>query len=237
MGLADWFSTCCSNLQVQNDDTISARYKAITRRLNTDFWTTEHRELHCRRQIVTQENAPLEGCTVRSAQLGVRVRELDVMAHQERFQRDDVIARFTRDFSKGRKGLPVSLADILSRDSVVRQIGGWLSRLACQDVSISSRQGRFDQVVGGILTDASEVQATLARKRDVPGARAMRGWNAISEPKGLPIERLTHLLSEAFRTEWFVQEYDSGIKDAMMNDGFVGVPGHVNDLECRPSFH
>jgi hypothetical protein len=40
MGLADWFSTFCSNLQVTNGGTISNRYKSLTRRLNTDFWTT-----------------------------------------------------------------------------------------------------------------------------------------------------------------------------------------------------
>ena len=40
MGLADWFSTFCTKIQVQDGGTISARYKAITRRLNTDFWDT-----------------------------------------------------------------------------------------------------------------------------------------------------------------------------------------------------
>ena len=40
MGLADWFSTFCSNIQVQNSGTISTRYKNITHRLNTDFWDT-----------------------------------------------------------------------------------------------------------------------------------------------------------------------------------------------------
>ena len=40
MGLADWFSTFCKNIQVQDVGTISARHKSITRRLNTDFWNT-----------------------------------------------------------------------------------------------------------------------------------------------------------------------------------------------------
>ena len=40
MGLADWFSTFCSNIQVQDGGTISTRYKNITSRLNTDFWDT-----------------------------------------------------------------------------------------------------------------------------------------------------------------------------------------------------
>jgi hypothetical protein len=40
MGIADWFSTFCSNIRIQDGGTISSRYKAITRRLNTDFWNT-----------------------------------------------------------------------------------------------------------------------------------------------------------------------------------------------------
>lgn len=40
MGLADWFSTFCVSLQVDNTGSISNRYKAITRRLNTDFRST-----------------------------------------------------------------------------------------------------------------------------------------------------------------------------------------------------
>ena len=41
MGLADWFRTFCGNIQVQNGAAISSRYKAITKRLNTDFWETD----------------------------------------------------------------------------------------------------------------------------------------------------------------------------------------------------
>ncbi len=40
MGLADWFRGFCYNIQVKDGGTISTRYKAITRRLNTDFWST-----------------------------------------------------------------------------------------------------------------------------------------------------------------------------------------------------
>ena len=45
-GLADWFSTFCSNIQVQNRSVISTRYKNITRRLNTDFWDTTSETSH-----------------------------------------------------------------------------------------------------------------------------------------------------------------------------------------------
>lgn len=46
MGCADWFKTFCSNIQVKNKDVISNRYKAITKRLNKDFWTTDSGSSH-----------------------------------------------------------------------------------------------------------------------------------------------------------------------------------------------
>ncbi len=46
MGLADWFSTFCKNMQVQDGGTISSRYRSITRRLNTDFWDTTSETAH-----------------------------------------------------------------------------------------------------------------------------------------------------------------------------------------------
>jgi len=46
MGLADWFSEFCGKLQVKNGAVISDRYKAITRRLNTDFWSTTSDTAH-----------------------------------------------------------------------------------------------------------------------------------------------------------------------------------------------
>ena len=40
MGIAEWFSQFHSNLIIQDGGTIASRYKAITRRLNTDFGNT-----------------------------------------------------------------------------------------------------------------------------------------------------------------------------------------------------
>src|SRR5271157_5867214 len=46
MSVADWFRTLCSNIQIRDGGTISTRYKAITRRLNTDFWSTTSDTAH-----------------------------------------------------------------------------------------------------------------------------------------------------------------------------------------------
>lgn len=46
MGLAEWFEDFCAELVVRDGGTISDRYKAITKRLNTDFWDTESDVAH-----------------------------------------------------------------------------------------------------------------------------------------------------------------------------------------------
>lgn len=46
MGLAVWFSDFCSALKVKDNGTIAVRYKAITRRLNIDYWNTTSDAAH-----------------------------------------------------------------------------------------------------------------------------------------------------------------------------------------------
>ncbi len=46
MGLAEWFNTFCSNIQIRDGGTISVRYGTITRRLNSDFWNTDSATSH-----------------------------------------------------------------------------------------------------------------------------------------------------------------------------------------------
>lgn len=46
MGLAEWFSGFCGTLVIQDGGVISSRYKAITRRLNTDFRITTSDTAH-----------------------------------------------------------------------------------------------------------------------------------------------------------------------------------------------
>ena len=61
MGLADWFETFCSNIQVRNRGTISTRYRSITRRLNTDFWSTTSETSHSLRVGSYGRNTATQG--------------------------------------------------------------------------------------------------------------------------------------------------------------------------------
>ena len=46
MGVAKWFSEFCDNLQVNNRGIIGSRYKAITKRLNENFWNLDSDTSH-----------------------------------------------------------------------------------------------------------------------------------------------------------------------------------------------
>ncbi|MGN6120558.1 MAG: SMODS domain-containing nucleotidyltransferase [Rhodanobacter sp.] len=46
MGLANWFETFCTDLQVDNSATIANRYGSLTMRLNNDFWNTVSATAH-----------------------------------------------------------------------------------------------------------------------------------------------------------------------------------------------
>jgi len=46
VGLAQWFSDFCSEIQVRDRRTIATRYQTITQRLNTDFWSTNSHTSH-----------------------------------------------------------------------------------------------------------------------------------------------------------------------------------------------
>ena len=46
MECAGWFRAFCANIHVQNKATISVRYRKITKRLNTDFWSNYSNTAH-----------------------------------------------------------------------------------------------------------------------------------------------------------------------------------------------
>jgi phosphoglycerol transferase MdoB-like AlkP superfamily enzyme len=46
--IADKFETLLKNLRTQNDDKVKARRRAITKRLNQDFWSSDSETEHSR---------------------------------------------------------------------------------------------------------------------------------------------------------------------------------------------
>jgi hypothetical protein len=61
MGLAEWFSDFCTNLGVTKEEDISRRCRRITRRVNTDFWSTTSDTAHSLYAGSYGRNTAIEG--------------------------------------------------------------------------------------------------------------------------------------------------------------------------------
>ena len=59
----------------------------------------------------------------------------------------------------------------------------------------------------------------------IPSLRASSCGSSLG---ALPLEHFANFLSECFRGERFVQERDPGLEDPVLDDGVLGVPGHVD---------
>ncbi len=83
-------------------------------------FVNQDRERHGRGQVITQEDAPLQRCTVGRAEFGVRVGQLDVAAGQEGFEKSHVGTWVAGHLGEFWQRLAIGLAHILSRDSATR---------------------------------------------------------------------------------------------------------------------
>jgi hypothetical protein len=60
------------------------------------------------------------------------------------------------------------------------------------------------------------------------------GPQALMTARPLRVEHLTDLLSERFRGKRFLQERDPRFEDPVLDDGFLGIPGHVEHSQRSP---
>jgi len=71
------------------------------------------------------------------------------------------------------------------------------------------------------------------QRRSGLAARAKYEQLHLSRP-WCAVEHLADFQSEGVRGEGFVQERDPRAEDAVVDDGILGVPGHVDDFQGRP---
>ncbi|MFA4985733.1 MAG: nucleotidyltransferase [Candidatus Brocadiia bacterium] len=181
MGLADWFSSFCADLQVQDSVRISTRYKAITRRLNTDFWTTTSETAHSLYVGSYGRNTAIEGFS-----------DLDMI-----FQLPTAIYdRYNKHANNGQSALLQAVKNSLARTYSATSIGA-----DGQVVLVPFTLGVTFEVVPAFLVDdmsylfpdasaggrwsttnpRPEIEAIRARNSEcnsnlIPLCRMMRSW-------------------------------------------------------------
>ena len=224
MGLADWFSTFCKNIQVQDGGTISSRYKTITRRLNTDFWNTTSEISHSLYVGSYGRNTAIEGFS-----------DLDMVFRLPY----SVYERYNNYSGNGQSALLQAVRQSIQRTYSTTNIGadGQVIQVPFTDgitfevvPAFDNKDGSFtypDANGGGSwkVTDPKpEIEAVRSRNRDcnenlIPLCRMMRAWKSKwSVPiGGLLIDTLAY----QFIRDWKYRDKSYYYYDYMCRDFFA----------------
>ena len=223
MGLADWFSTFCSNIQVQNRSVISTRYKNITRRLNTDFWDTTSETSHSLYVGSYGRNTAIQGFS-----------DLDMI-----FQLPLSLYRQYNEYKgNGQSALLQSVKKSIEKTYSTTSIGA-----DGQVILVSFSDGITFEVVPAFISDDSytypdtnnggswritnpkpEIEAIRNRNNDcngnlVPLCRMMRAWKSERNVSmgGLLVDTLAY----QFIDDWEYRNYSFTFYDYMCRDFFL----------------
>ena len=223
MGLADWFSTFCSNIQVQNTSVISTRYKNITRRLNTDFWETTSETSHSLYVGSYGRNTAIKGFS-----------DLDMI-----FQLPPSLYRQYNEYKgNGQSALLQSVKKSIEKTYSTTSIGA-----DGQVILVSFSDGITFEVVPAFISDDSytypdtnnggswritnpkpEIEAIRNRNNDcngnlVPLCRMMRAWKSERNVSmgGLLVDTLAY----QFIDDWEYRNYSFTFYDYMCRDFFL----------------
>ena len=223
MGLADWFRTFCSNIQVQDRGTISARYKKITRRLNTDFWSTQSETSHSLYVGSYGRRTVIQGFS-----------DLDMIFELPSW----VYTRYNGYSGNGQSALLQAVRGSLQKTYPSTRIGadGQVIEIAFQDritfeivPAFVNKAGSYtfpDSNSGGhwrITNPEPEIEAIRSRNNDcngnlVPLCRMMRAWKSKWDVPigGLLIDTLAY----QFIDDWELKDKSFLYYDYMSRDFF-----------------
>ena len=234
MGLADWFSTFCTNIQVQNKDIIATRYKQITRRLNTDFWNTTSDTSHSLYVGSYGRNTAIEGFS-----------DLDMIFRLPY----SIYKQYDQYEGNGQSALLQAVKNSIAKTYSTTTIGA-----DGQVIEITFTDGiTFEIVPAFINTDDSytypnsnnggrwrvtnpkpEIEAIRTRDNDcnnnlVPLCRMMRAWKA---KRNVPMGGLLiDTLAYQFIDDWKYKDKSYLYYDFMCRDFFLFLADQPEDKE------
>ena len=234
MGLADWFSAFCGNIQVQDGGTISSRYKTITRRLNTDYWDTNSETSHSLYVGSYGRNTAIQGFS----DLDMNFR-LPTLVYQQ----------YNNYAGNGQSALLQAVRKSMQKTYPATNIGA-----DGQVVQVSFTDGiTFEIVPAFVSNDESftfpnangggswrttnprpEIEAIRSRNKDCNGnlvllCRMMRAWKS---KWGVPIGGLlVDTLAYQFIVNWQHKDKSYYYYDYMCRDFFSFMAGQDRDQE------
>ena len=240
MGLADWFSSFCSNIQIDDGGTISRRYRAITRRLNMDFWTTTSETSHSLYVGSYGRNTAIKGFS-----------DLDMI-----FELPSALyAQYNKHIGNGQSALLQAVRNSLSKTYSGTRIGA-----DGQVVAVSFQDGITFEIVpvfnntAGTYTFAdsngggswkttnprAEIRAIRTRNTACNGnlvalCRMMRAWKRTWDVPigGLLVDTLAYQFMEGWAHrakshvyyDWMCRDFFSFMKDQSKEQAYWKAPG------------
>ena len=221
MGLAGWFSTFCSNVQVQDRGTISMRYKSITLRLNKDFWRNKSEISHSLYVGSYGRNTAIQGFS-----------DLDMIFQLP----DSIYAKYNGYVWNGQSSLLQAIRESIAKTYPNTKIGadGQVVETAFADgitfevvPAFANNDGSFtypDSNGGGEWCKTNprpEIDAIRSRNNACNGnlirlCRMMRAWKS---QWNVPIGGLlVDTLAYQFINDWQYKENSYGLYDWMSRD-------------------
>ena len=251
MGLSDWFAGFCSNIQVDNVGTISRRYRAITRRLNTDFWTTTSDTSHSLYVGSYGRNTAIKGFS-----------DLDMIFELP----TAVYSRYNNYIGNGQSALLQAVRNSIGKTYTGTRIGAdgqvvavsFLDGITFEIVPVfynAAGTYTFADLNGGgswkTTNPRAAISAIRTRNSECNGnlivlCRMMRAWKKNWDVPigGLLVDTLAYQFIEgwAHRTksrvyyDWMCRDFFSYLKDQPRKQAYWKAPGSSQYVYCKGLF-
>ena len=234
MGLADWFSIFCSNIQGQNGAVISLRYKAITRRLNTDFWETASDTSHSFQVGSYGRNTAIHGTSdmdmIFQLPYSVYKQYDDYSGNGQSALLQAVRTSVKKTYSSTNIGADGEVILIPFDDGITFElVPGFVNDNDSYTYPDSNGGGSWRTTNPKAEIEAIRTRNNTFNKNLVPLCRMMRSWK---KKWGVPIGGLLiDTLAYQFIIDWEHRDKSYFYYDYMCSDFFAYMAGQSEDQE------
>ena len=234
MGLADWFSIFCSNIQVQNGAVSSLRYKAITRRLNTDFWETASDTSHSLQVGSYGRNTAIHGTSdmdmIFQLPYSVYKQYDDYSGNGQSALLQAVRTSVKKTYSSTNIGADGQVILIPFDDGITFElVPGFVNDNDSYTYPDSNGGGSWRTTNPKAEIEAIRTRNNTCNKNLVPLCRMMRSWK---KKWGVPIGGLLiDTLAYQFIIDWEHRDKSYFYYDYMCSDFFAYMAGQSEDQE------
>lgn len=234
MGLANWFNTFCDNIKVQNKATISARHKAITKRLNTDFWNTNSESAHSLYVGSYGRNTAIHGTSdvdmIFELPYSIYQQYNNYIGNGQSALLQAVRTSVKKTYSDTKIGADGQVILVSFTDRITFElVPGFANTSGSYTYPDSNDGGRWRETNPKPEIEAIRTRNNECNENLIPLCRMMRSWKA---KWGVPINGLLiDTLAYQFIGSWEYRDKSYFYYDYLCRDFFAYMAGQSSDQE------